>query len=72
MKATLEFTLPEDEHEFALANNASNMKFLIDDIDNWLRNKIKYQSDNMTIEEYTAYEKTRDHLKELLLDYKVY
>jgi hypothetical protein len=71
MKATLEFTLPEEEGQFVTAINAQNMKFIIDHMDNWLRNKIKYESDNMTTQEYTAYEKTRDRLKELISENRI-
>lgn len=42
MKAILEFNLPDDQYDFRIASKASALAVMIYDIDNWLRNKLKY------------------------------
>ena len=66
MKAILEFNLPEEEDEHQLAINARKYYTVLWDIDQQLRNKIKYSiaPDNAI----AAYEETRDLLWELLND----
>lgn len=51
-KATLTFTLPEEQEEFELANNAANMHSALTDLYNLYRNNVKYGGDpNTTWEE---------------------
>ena len=45
MKAILEFNLPEDKEEFAVATKAMDWSLLVWDIDQFIRNKIKYEQD---------------------------
>ena len=45
MKAILEFNLPEDEEQFNAANKAMDWALLAWDIDQFIRNKIKYDQD---------------------------
>jgi len=45
MKAKLEFNLPEDKEEFAVATKAMDWSLLVWDIDQFIRNKIKYEQD---------------------------
>jgi hypothetical protein len=45
MKATLEFNLPEDNEEFEIASKAMDWAILAWDIDQFIRNKIKYEQD---------------------------
>jgi hypothetical protein len=45
MKATLEFNLPEDNEEFEMASKAMDWSILAWDIDQFIRNKIKYEQD---------------------------
>ena len=45
MKAILEFNLPEEEEEFNAANKAMDWALLAWDIDQFIRNKIKYEQD---------------------------
>lgn len=42
MKAILEFNLPEDQHDYDLANNASNYAVALTDIYESLRSKVKH------------------------------
>jgi hypothetical protein len=44
MKAILEFDLPDERTEFALASASGELSALIFDLDNELRNAIKYGS----------------------------
>ena len=45
MKAILEFNLPEDQEQFNIASKAMDWAFLAWDIDQFIRNKIKYDQD---------------------------
>ena len=45
MKAILEFNLPEDNEEFEAATKAMDWAILAWDIDQFIRNKIKYEQD---------------------------
>ena len=66
MKATLEFNLPEDNYDYKLANNAQSMHTILWEMSQWLRSKVKYASDDMSEEEYRAYENCRNELLRLL------
>ena len=45
MKAILEFNLPEEEEQFDVATKAMDWALLAWDIDQFIRNKIKYEQD---------------------------
>ena len=45
MKAILEFELPEDKEEFDAASKGMDWALLAWDIDDFIRNKIKYEQD---------------------------
>ena len=45
MRAILEFDLPEDTEEFAVATKAMDWTLLVLHIDQFIRNKIKYEQD---------------------------
>ena len=45
MKAILEFELPDDKVEFDAASKAMDWALLVWDIDQFIRNKIKYEQD---------------------------
>ena len=45
MKAILEFNLPEEEEQFNAANKGMDWALLVWDIDQFIRNKIKYEQD---------------------------
>ena len=45
MKAILEFILPDDKTEFDAASKAMDWAILAWDIDQFIRNKIKYDQD---------------------------
>ena len=45
MKAILEFKLPEDREEYVAASKGMEWALLVLDIDQFIRNKIKYEQD---------------------------
>ena len=45
MKALLEFNLPEDQDQFDVATKAMDWSLLVWHIDQFIRNKIKYEQD---------------------------
>ena len=62
MKATLEFDLPEDFGAHLRAVQADRLTFVLWDLDQWLRDQIKYQ-DNHDVQP------VRDKLHEILDDH---
>ena len=46
MKAILKFTLPEEQYEFLVATKAINLASVINEFDNFLRSKAKYEGIN--------------------------
>ena len=46
MKAILEFNLPEDKEEYDTASKGMDWALLVLDIDQFIRNKIKYEQDS--------------------------
>ena len=70
MKAVLEFNLPEDRGEFELAQKAGSLQALLQDFDNWLRGKIKYE-DNLSDAEHDLLQVVRDELYSISRDLDV-
>jgi len=66
MKAILEFNLPEDNQDFQLASNAMKFWSVLYELDQDLRAKTKYASDDLPQDKYDAYEEIRDNLYELM------
>jgi len=63
MRTVLEFNLPEEEEEFLLAFNGARYAIALDEMDNWLRQKVKYgEYDDATT---ALYQECRDKLTEL-------
>lgn len=71
MKAILEFNLPDDQQDFTLANNALNFWRVLYELDQELRTKTKYASDDMPEDVYIAYSKIREMIHELMNDNNV-
>jgi len=68
MKAILEFNLTDDQQDFDLA--ISGMKFwsILWELDQSLRTKTKFASDDLPKDKYDAYQEIRDELRELMID----
>jgi hypothetical protein len=45
MKARLEYNLPEDQEQFDIASKSMDWALLVWDIEQFMRNKIKYDQD---------------------------
>jgi len=65
-KLKLEFDTTEEQEEYYNAINGGNYRYLLQDLDNWLRDITKYNSYNNTPEEQEFASKVRDKLYELL------
>ncbi len=66
MKATLEFSLPEDDDALTDARQGSDWKWAVDDLFNYLRSQIKHGENSA--EEYRTFERVRDRMVEILDD----
>jgi hypothetical protein len=66
MKAHLIFNLPEDQHEFELANNASKMYNVLWKMDQYLRTNTKYAPDAMSEDTYNTFQQCREQLREFM------
>ena len=66
MKAILEFNLPEDEEQLNAANKGMDWALLAWDIDQLLRNKLKYS--DLLPNTRAELEEIRDTLNEMLAD----
>ena len=67
MKAILEFNLPEEKEEFTLAREGVDYMLALSDVDNYLRNKIKYD-ESLGPEDEALYQEIRDKLHEFAND----
>ena len=69
MKAILEFILPEDKIEFDTATKAMDWAILAWEIDQSIRNRLKYQSEKLdTSSAKEELELLRNELHELMQD----
>ena len=66
MKAILEFNLPEDEEQFNAANKGMDWALTVWDMDNILRDKLKYGK--LLPNTRAELEEIRDTLNEMLVD----
>ena len=66
MKAILEFNLPDDQQDFDMAVNAMKFWDVLYELDQDLRSKTKYASDDLPQDKYDAYQEVRDMLYELM------
>jgi hemerythrin-like domain-containing protein len=64
MKATLEFKLPEEQHEHEDALKGSDWRWAVGDLTNYLRNELKHV--DHSAEEYAIFDKVRDQLSTIL------
>jgi hypothetical protein len=69
-KATITFTLPEEQTDFHDAVHASDYKMVLWDLDQHLRGEIKY-NDKIDHKTELAYQTVRDKIHGLLNDYGV-
>jgi len=70
--ATLTFNLPEEDYEYKTSIAAQDLANVILELDNDLRNKIKYQSDNYSEDEIKSFELVREKIVNLLSESNIY
>ena len=69
MKAILEFELPEDKEEFDAASKGMDWAIVAWDIDQYIRNRLKYQTEKLdTLNAKKELEFLREALNEMLID----
>ena len=69
MKAILEFNLPEDKEEFDAASKGMDWAIVAWDIDQYIRNRLKYQTEKLdTLSAKKELEFLREALNEMLID----
>lgn len=67
MIGILKFTLPEETEEFKAAQNGMNLRSYLEEFDNDLRSKLKYENiDDPELRKLLQY--TRDRINEMLKD----
>ena len=66
MKAILEFNLPEDQEEFDVATKAMDWSILVWDIDQSLRDLLKYGVPHIAPKEEQTVDQVLEHLREEL------
>lgn len=66
MKATLEFSLPDEKHEFELATNAVKWMSFAHEFEQYLRTEYKYNEDKYNDDQYKTLSEIRDKFYELL------
>jgi hypothetical protein len=70
-RVTIEFNLPDEQYEFEQAVNAGKYRTVLWDLDQFLRSKTKYASDDATEEQLAAYYALRDELHKLMEEYNI-
>ena len=70
-RVTLNFNLPEEEQEHRDALDGTNWKLVACDIDQILRNAIKYGCDQCEDNKYSAFEYIRKELNSSIESYKL-
>ena len=67
MEAILKFDLPDDKTEFEVASKAMDWAILAWDIDQYIRNRLKYQTDKLqTSSAKEELELLRNELRDLM------
>lgn len=68
MKATLEFNLPEDQHDFYCAVNGAKWMSAMWELDQYLRNQLKYEAEQLSKDKLNAIKEFRIKLHEILTE----
>jgi hypothetical protein len=69
MKVTYEFNLPEDQAELDQMQQADKYHSIIWDFKQYLRNRVKYNTDDLTQPEYELLEDIREQFHQLINDH---
>ena len=66
MKAILEFNLPQEQEDFEDTANGWKWSHAMWQLDQFLRTKVKYASDDASEESINAFQEARDELHRIL------
>jgi len=69
MQAVLKFDLPDDQYDFDAAINAVQIKLSIQDLDNFLRHKLKYEE--ISDDKFMAFTEAREKLWEIIREREI-
>lgn len=61
----------EDKQEAELHLKAGDYKLILWDLDNWLRNHVKYNPDELSGPQLDILDKTREELRDIMFRYNV-
>ena len=62
MKVTIEFNLPEQQEEYEDFMNGAKWKYIVRELDEHMRGKIKYNDENMSLTQLDTIQEVRDML----------
>lgn len=68
--ATLKFDLPEEQPEFDCAVSGADYKAVLEELNQMLRNKVKY-GEGLSVVERETFSKVREWIFELLSEFNV-
>lgn len=71
MEAIIKFNLPEEQDEFDNFNNAGKYYSVLWDIDQYMRNKVKYASDDTPELYREAIQMVRDEFWKLMKEHNI-
>lgn len=66
MKVTIEFNLPEQQEEYEDFMNGAKWKYIVRELDEHMRGKIKYNGGNMSLTQLDTVQEVRDMLIEYM------
>lgn len=66
MKINMTFNMPDDKDDFTLANKGRDFWYVLWEMDQWLRGKVKYAPEGEDEKITDTYQACRDHLHELM------
>jgi hypothetical protein len=69
MKAIIEFNLPEDQNEYELCNKAQEMSDAIKDVRDYLRSKVKYETQDK--KKWEGYDEVYQQFFEIINNYNI-
>jgi len=67
-KIKLEYELPDERDDFRLAINGHDFYFVIIEFDNYLREQLKYHSEELSDGQFQLLEEIRDKFNEIIRD----
>jgi hypothetical protein len=66
----LKFEIPQESEEYELAYNGAKYKYALDELDEFLRHKLKYDGD-LAVAKQKVYQEVRDKLHEIMREREI-